>query len=221
MNTPKDGHSLPTSHTVALDSSLHTSIDLNDILSLTDFQRSAKQHISRLRRSGKAQVLTVNGSASLVVQDAKSYQRLLDEIASLKTQLATRTALVAARVERESPARDDASPEIVVKQSPESLEKPRESKAATTVQTKAASRVTAGIAVSQPAPQATAPRTGKATNLASETERNAASAAPSEQASSAQTATLQSPSNEPASDGLARALAQLRQQLAASKAGSK
>ncbi|MFO0832406.1 MAG: type II toxin-antitoxin system Phd/YefM family antitoxin [Phycisphaerales bacterium] len=55
------------------------SIDLRDIISLTDFQRNAKQHIVRLTRTGKAQVLTVNGKAALVVQDAEAYQKLLDQ----------------------------------------------------------------------------------------------------------------------------------------------
>ncbi len=53
-------------------------IDLRDIISLTDFQRSAKQHIARLSKTGKPQVLTVNGRAELVVQDAAAYQKLLE-----------------------------------------------------------------------------------------------------------------------------------------------
>ena len=56
-----------------------TTIDLRDIISLTDFQRNAKQHIVRLTRTGKAQVLTINGKAELVVQDAAAYQKLLDQ----------------------------------------------------------------------------------------------------------------------------------------------
>jgi hypothetical protein len=53
-------------------------IRLDDIESLTDFQRHSKRHIQRLKKTGRATVLTVNGRATLVVQDAKSYQRLLD-----------------------------------------------------------------------------------------------------------------------------------------------
>jgi PHD/YefM family antitoxin component YafN of YafNO toxin-antitoxin module len=55
-------------------------IDLEDIQSLTDFQRDAKSHIRKLKRTGKPQVLTVNGRAEVVIQDAKSYQKLLDLI---------------------------------------------------------------------------------------------------------------------------------------------
>ena len=53
-------------------------ISLKDIFSLTDFQRSPREHLRRLKRSGKPEVLTVNGRAAVVVQDAASYQDLID-----------------------------------------------------------------------------------------------------------------------------------------------
>ena len=53
-------------------------IDLNNIRSLSDFQRNTREHIRRLKRSGKPEVLTVNGKAEVVVQNAAAYQRLLD-----------------------------------------------------------------------------------------------------------------------------------------------
>lgn len=53
-------------------------IDLNDIYSLSDFQRKTREHIERLRETRKPAVLTVNGKAELVVQDASAYQELLD-----------------------------------------------------------------------------------------------------------------------------------------------
>lgn len=55
-------------------------IQLGDIRSLTDFLRNYKDHIKRLKKAGRAEVLTVNGKAELVVQDAESYQRLLDAV---------------------------------------------------------------------------------------------------------------------------------------------
>jgi PHD/YefM family antitoxin component YafN of YafNO toxin-antitoxin module len=55
-------------------------IDLNDIYSLSDFQRKTREHIERLRQTGKPTVLTVNGKAELVVQDAAAYQALLDRV---------------------------------------------------------------------------------------------------------------------------------------------
>lgn len=59
-------------------------IQPDDIHSLTDFQRNAKKHIQRLKKSGRPGVLTVNGKAVVVVQDAKSYQRLLDQAAKME-----------------------------------------------------------------------------------------------------------------------------------------
>lgn len=53
-------------------------IDLKDIHSLSDFQRNTREHLDRLKRSGKPEVLTVYGQAEVVVQHAEAYQRLLD-----------------------------------------------------------------------------------------------------------------------------------------------
>jgi len=55
-------------------------IRLEEIHSLSSFQRNTKEHIDRLEASGQPEVLTVNGKAKLVVQDAKSYQDLLDAL---------------------------------------------------------------------------------------------------------------------------------------------
>ena len=55
-------------------------VNLKDIYPLSDFQRRAREHIRRLKESGKPEVLTVNGRAELVVQDAESYQALLDAL---------------------------------------------------------------------------------------------------------------------------------------------
>lgn len=53
-------------------------IRIQDIRSLTDFHRNTKEHLTRLRRSGRPEVLTINGKAELVVQNAAAYQRLLE-----------------------------------------------------------------------------------------------------------------------------------------------
>jgi len=52
-------------------------IRIDDIHSLSDFQRGTREHIRRIKKSGRPMVLTVNGQAEIVVQDAKSYQNLL------------------------------------------------------------------------------------------------------------------------------------------------
>jgi hypothetical protein len=41
-----------------------------DIGSLTDFQRNARAHLKRLRRTGRPELLTLNGKAEVVVQNA-------------------------------------------------------------------------------------------------------------------------------------------------------
>jgi prevent-host-death family protein len=49
-----------------------------DIQSLTTFRRSSGDFLKHLRKSKRPMVLTVNGKAAAVVQDAGAYQRLLD-----------------------------------------------------------------------------------------------------------------------------------------------
>lgn len=51
-----------------------------DIFSLSDFQRRTREHIRRLRETGRPEVLTVNGRAELVVYDAETYQEIADEL---------------------------------------------------------------------------------------------------------------------------------------------
>ena len=50
----------------------------NDIQSLSTFKRDTAKVAARLKQTGKPLVLTVNGKAEMVVQDAAAYQRLLD-----------------------------------------------------------------------------------------------------------------------------------------------
>lgn len=51
---------------------------VTDIQSLTEFRRGSVRMIRQLRKSKRPMVLTVNGKAAAVVQDAEAYQRLLD-----------------------------------------------------------------------------------------------------------------------------------------------
>jgi PHD/YefM family antitoxin component YafN of YafNO toxin-antitoxin module len=72
-------------------------IDLESVRSLSDFQRNAKQHIRRLKRSGKPAVLTVNGQAEVVVQSAEAYQKLLNDQAILESLRGVSRALEQAK----------------------------------------------------------------------------------------------------------------------------
>lgn len=80
-------------------------IDLREIRSVTEFQRNAKEYVGRLKDSKTPLVLTVNGRAELVVQDAGSYQELLDRLEELETVAAIRTGLEDAKEGRVQPAR--------------------------------------------------------------------------------------------------------------------
>jgi prevent-host-death family protein len=54
-------------------------IDLSqDIRSLSDFKRNTSEFMTRMKKTGNPVVLTINGQAAMVVQDAASYQHLLE-----------------------------------------------------------------------------------------------------------------------------------------------
>jgi prevent-host-death family protein len=55
-----------------------------DIHSLSDFKRKTTEFLEQMRDSGHPLVLTINGKAEMVVQDAASYQRLLDRVDELE-----------------------------------------------------------------------------------------------------------------------------------------
>jgi hypothetical protein len=56
----------------------------NDIRSLSEFKRNTVDLLSRLRKTGNPLVLTINGKAELVVQDAAAYQALLDRVEAIE-----------------------------------------------------------------------------------------------------------------------------------------
>jgi PHD/YefM family antitoxin component YafN of YafNO toxin-antitoxin module len=73
-------------------------VDMKDIQSLTEFQRKTRRTIARLKKTGRPAVLTVNGQAEVIVQDAASYQRLVaraqeaDRLMELKRSIAEHRA---------------------------------------------------------------------------------------------------------------------------------
>lgn len=64
-----------------------------EINSLSNFKRNTNEFVEQLKRTGKPVVLTINGRAELVVQDAESYQRLLDISERLETIDALKPAI--------------------------------------------------------------------------------------------------------------------------------
>jgi prevent-host-death family protein len=67
-----------------------------DIHPLTDFKRNTPEFLRQLKETGNPVVLTINGKAELVVQDAASYQRLFDLAERLETIQAVKEGLASA-----------------------------------------------------------------------------------------------------------------------------
>ena len=64
-----------------------------DIQSLSTFKRNTNELINQMKETGNPLILTVNGKAELVVQDAASYQKILDHIKQLETIIETKKQL--------------------------------------------------------------------------------------------------------------------------------
>ena len=60
---------------------------------MTEFQRNLKDYVGRLKEKKTPLVLTVNGRAELIVQDADSYQTLLDRLERAETVAAVRQGM--------------------------------------------------------------------------------------------------------------------------------
>jgi PHD/YefM family antitoxin component YafN of YafNO toxin-antitoxin module len=61
--------------------------------------------MNRMKKTRRPVVLTVNGKAELVVQDAKGYQQILDRLDRLEAVEAIRIGIEAAQAGRVKPAR--------------------------------------------------------------------------------------------------------------------
>jgi prevent-host-death family protein len=78
----------------------------NDIQSLSHFKRKTAEVMKRMKKTGNPVVLTVNGKAEVVVQDAAAYQRLR-ELADMAEMLEfLRLSKADADAGRTVPARD-------------------------------------------------------------------------------------------------------------------
>jgi prevent-host-death family protein len=77
-----------------------------DIQSLTTFRRRSGDFMRQLKKSKRPVILTVNGKAAAVVQDAEAYQRLLDIAARLDAEEGIRQGLEDAKKGRVRPARE-------------------------------------------------------------------------------------------------------------------
>ncbi len=77
-----------------------------DIHSLTDFKRKTSKLIKQMRETGHPLVLTVNGKAELVVQDAESYQVLLDLVDRMEAVEGIRRGLEEMKAGKGRPAEE-------------------------------------------------------------------------------------------------------------------
>ena len=64
------------------------SVSVHNIRSLTDFRRHTKDFVEELQKSKHPMVLTVNGEAAVIVQDARAFQDIQDKVNQLEEELA-------------------------------------------------------------------------------------------------------------------------------------
>ncbi len=76
-----------------------------DIHPLTDFKRNTSEFMNQMKKTRRPVVLTVNGKAELVVQDAESYQEILERLERFEAVEAIRLGIAAAEEGRAKPAR--------------------------------------------------------------------------------------------------------------------
>ena len=80
-------------------------LDTRQIHSMTDFLRNHKSHVTRLKETRKPEILTVNGKAEVVIQDAASYQEMIDRLEHADLITAIQEGLAAADRGEMKPAR--------------------------------------------------------------------------------------------------------------------
>jgi len=57
---------------------------IDSIRPVSDFSRKPAEHIRRLKETGEPEILTVNGKAEIVIQDARAYEEMVDLLDSLE-----------------------------------------------------------------------------------------------------------------------------------------
>ena len=57
----------------------------NNNYPLADFNLNAKEHVRRLKETGEAEILTIDGQAEVIVQSAEAYLRLVESAERAET----------------------------------------------------------------------------------------------------------------------------------------
>ncbi|MEI6535380.1 MAG: type II toxin-antitoxin system Phd/YefM family antitoxin [Verrucomicrobiaceae bacterium] len=68
-------------------------IHIEDIHPLTDFQLNAKKHLTRVNKTGRPEVLTVNGKAEAVLVGKRTYEKMMEALEELETLKSIRRGL--------------------------------------------------------------------------------------------------------------------------------
>ena len=79
---------------------------ISEVESMTAFCRSSATALKHLKKTKRPMVLTANGKAAVVVQDAEAYQRLLDIAAQADAKEGIRQGLEDAKAGRVRPAEE-------------------------------------------------------------------------------------------------------------------
>ena len=77
-----------------------------DIQAMTTFRRNPGKFMKHLKKTKEPLVLTINGKAEAVVQDAKAYQRLLNIAAQVNASEGIRQGMEDVKKGRVRPARE-------------------------------------------------------------------------------------------------------------------
>jgi PHD/YefM family antitoxin component YafN of YafNO toxin-antitoxin module len=79
-------------------------IRLGNIHPLDHFKRNTAQFRDRLKKTGQPEVLTVDGKAAMVVQDAEAFEKMLDRLEHLETMESLRQSHADFEAGRSHPA---------------------------------------------------------------------------------------------------------------------
>lgn len=81
-------------------------IRMNDTFNVTEFAADPAAFIERLKRTGEPEFLTVDGQDAVVIQDARTYRRLLEAVDRLEAIEGIRRGLADVEAGRGRPFRE-------------------------------------------------------------------------------------------------------------------
>ena len=64
-------------------------MEVREVRSVAEFQKNMEQYVSSLKENRTPLLLTVDGHAEIVVQDAESYQRLVEHLERAEAVIAS------------------------------------------------------------------------------------------------------------------------------------